>query len=66
MAKKTYVLDTSALITGVEIKNIKYDETYNTINCELIITSWHEDPAVSAFRYQLTRVDKEIDRALMN
>ena len=56
----------SKLITGVEIKNIKYDETYNTINCELIITSWHEDPEVLTFRHQLGRVNKEIDRVLMN
>ena len=56
----------SKLIDGVEIRNINYDDKNNTINGELIITSWHEDPAVSAFRYQLTRVDKEIDRALMN
>ena len=56
----------SKLITGVEIKNIKYDETYNTINGELIITSWNEDPDVLSFRHQLVRVNKEIERVLMN
>jgi hypothetical protein len=56
----------SKLIDGVEIRNINYDDKNNTINGELIITSWHEDPEVLTFRHQLGRVNKEIDRVLMN
>lgn len=56
----------SKLITGIEINNINYNDKNKTINGELIITSWNEDPDVLSFRHKLGRVDKELNRALMN
>ena len=55
-----------SLITNIEIDNINYYNTYNTIEGELLITSWCEDPDLFSFTDQLKTVDKELDKVLLN
>ena len=37
------IVDTN-LINNIEVDNITFDERYNEIAGDIIITSWHEDP----------------------
>jgi hypothetical protein len=63
-----YIIEThvgSNLITNIEIENIIFDEKYNEISGDLIITSWHEDPDLLEFTQQLRRVDNELDKVLL-
>jgi hypothetical protein len=55
-----------SLITNIEIDNINYYNTHNTIEGELLITSWCEDPDLFSFTDQLKTVDKELDKVLLN
>ena len=56
----------SNLITEIEIENINYNNTHNSIDGELLITSWCEDPDLFSFTNQLKLVDKELDTILLN
>jgi hypothetical protein len=58
------MVDTN-LITNIEIENIKFDQKYNEISAELVITSWNEDPDLFMLIEQLKRVDKELDKVLL-
>ena len=67
--KMVYILEThvgSNLITNIEIENIMFDEKYNEISGDLIITSWCEDPDILEFIRTLKMVDKEIEKVLLN
>ena len=55
-----------SLITNIEIGNINYYNTHNSIEGELLITSWCEDPDLFSFTDQLKTVDKELDKVLLN
>ena len=55
-----------SLITNIEIGNINYYNPNNTIEGELLITSWCEDPDLFSFTDQLKTVDKELDKVLLN
>lgn len=59
------MVDTN-LITNIEIENIRYDQKYNEISGDLLITSWCEDPDLLMLINQLKRVDKELDKVLLN
>ena len=59
------IVDTN-LINGVEVQNITFDGRYNEIAGDIIITSWHEDPDLFEFTQQLRRIDKELDKVLLN
>ena len=54
------------LITNIEIGNINYYNIHNTIEGELLITSWCEDPDLFSFTDQLKTVDKELNKILLN
>ena len=54
------------LIKNIEIGNINYYNTHNSIEGELLITSWCEDPDLFSFTDQLKTVDKELDKVLLN
>jgi len=54
------------LINGVEVENITFDERYTEIAGDIILTSWHEDPDLIEFTLQLRRIDKELDKVLLN
>ena len=56
----------SNLITNVEIENITFDHRYTEITGDIIVTSWCEDPDLIMFTEQLRRVDKEMDKVLLN
>jgi hypothetical protein len=56
----------SNLITEIEIESINYNNRHNSINGELLITSWCEDPDLFEFTNQLKLVDKELDTVLLN
>ena len=56
----------SNLITNVEIENITFDHRYTEITGDIIVTSWCEDLDIIMFTEQLRRVDKEIDKVLLN
>ena len=56
----------SNLFTEIEIGNINYNNTHNSIDGELLITSWCEDPDLLSFTNQLKLVDKELDTVLLN
>jgi len=56
----------SNLFTEIEIENINYNNTHNSIDGELLITSWCEDPDLLSFTNQLKLVDKELDTILLN
>jgi hypothetical protein len=56
----------SNLFTEIEIGNINYNNTHNSIDGELLITSWCEDPDLLSFTNQLKLVDKELDTILLN
>lgn len=58
------IVDTN-LINGVEVQNITFDERYNEIAGDIIITSWHEDPDLFEFTQQLRRIDGELDKVLL-
>ncbi len=47
-----------SLITNIEIGNINYYNVHNSIEGELLITSWCEDPDLFSFTDQLKTVDK--------
>jgi hypothetical protein len=67
--KMVYIIEThveSNLITNIEIENIMFDEKYNEISGDLIITSWCEDPDILEFIRTLKMVDKEIEKVLLN
>jgi hypothetical protein len=67
--KMVYIIEThvgSNLITNIEIENIIFDEKYNEISGDLIITSWCEDPDIIEFIRTLKMVDKEIEKVLLN
>lgn len=67
--KMVYIIEThvgSNLITNIEIENIIFDEKYNEISGDLIITSWCEDPDILEFIRTLKMVDKEIEKVLLN
>jgi len=55
-----------SLITNIEIGNINYYNSHNSIEGELLITSWCEDPDLFSFTDQLKTVDKELDKVLLN
>jgi hypothetical protein len=55
-----------SLITNIEIGNINYYNAHNSIEGELLITSWCEDPDLFSFTDQLKTVDKELDKVLLN
>ena len=59
------IVDTN-IINGVEVQNITFDGRYNEIAGDIIITSWHEDPDLFEFTQQLRRIDKELDKVLLN
>ena len=59
------IVDTN-LINGVEVQNITFDGRYNEIAGDIILTSWHEDPDLFEFTQQLRRIDKELDKVLLN
>lgn len=59
------LVDTN-LITNVEIGNIIFDQKYLEVAGDIIITSWCEDPDIIMFTDQLKRVDKEMDKVLLN
>lgn len=54
------------LITDISLENVKYDQKYNEISGDLLITSWCEDPDLFMYIEQLKRVDKELDKVLLN
>ena len=56
----------SNLITEIEIENINYNNSHNSIIGDLLITSWCEDPDLFSFTDQLKLVDKELDKVLLN
>jgi len=56
----------SNLFTEIEIGNIIYNSRDNTIDGELLIMSWCEDPDLFEFTNQLKRVDNELDKVLLN
>jgi hypothetical protein len=56
----------SNLITEIEIESINYNNRHNSINGELLITSWCEDPDLFEFTNQLKLVGKELDTVLLN
>jgi hypothetical protein len=58
------IVDTN-LINGVEVQNITFDERYNEIAGDLLITSWNEDPDLLEFTQQLRRIDNELDKVLL-
>jgi hypothetical protein len=63
-----YIIESIAdtnFINGVEVNNITFDEKYNEIAGDLIITSWNEDPDLFEFTNQLKIVDKELDKVLL-
>jgi hypothetical protein len=67
--KMVYIIEThvgSNLITNIEIENIIFDEKYNEISGDLIITSWCEDPDIVEFTNTLKMADKEIEKVLSN
>ena len=67
--KMVYIIEThvgSNLITNIEIENIIFDEKYNEISGDLIITSWCEDPDILEFTRMLKLVDDEIEKVLLN
>ena len=53
------------LINEVEVENITFDERYNEIAGDIILTSWHEDPDLIEFTLQLRRIDAELDKVLL-
>ena len=59
------IVDTN-LINGVEVQNITFDGRYNEIAGDIILTSYHEDPDLFEFTQQLRRIDKELDKVLLN
>ena len=56
----------SNLITEIEIENINYNNSHNSISGDLLITSWCEDPDLFEFTNQMKLVDKELDTVLLN
>ena len=56
----------SNLFTEIEIGSINYNNNHNSIDGELLITSWCEDPDLLSFTNQLKLVDKELDTVLLN
>jgi hypothetical protein len=56
----------SNLFTEIEIGSIDYNNSHNSIDGELLITSWCEDPDLLSFTNQLKLVDKELDTILLN
>ena len=59
------IVDTN-IINGVEVQNITFDGRYNEIAGDIILTSYHEDPDLFEFTQQLRRIDKELDKVLLN
>ncbi len=63
-----YIIESNVdtnLINGVEVQNITFDERYNEIAGDLLITSWNEDPDLFEFTQQLRRIDNELDKVLL-
>lgn len=58
------IVDTN-IINGVEVENITFDERYNEVTGDLVITSWNEDPDLYEFTQQLRRIDNELDKVLL-
>ena len=58
------IVDTN-LITNVEIENIRFNQKYNEISADLVITSWNEDIDLFMLIEQLKKVDKELDKVLL-
>jgi len=56
----------SNLFTEIEIGSIDYNNSHNSIDGELLITSWCEDPDLFSFTNQLKLVDKELGAVLLN
>jgi hypothetical protein len=56
----------SNLFTEIEIGSINYNNNHNSIDGELLITSWCDDPDLFSFTNQLKLVDKELDTVLLN
>ena len=56
----------SNLFTEIEIGSINYNNSHNSIDGELLIISWCEDPDLFSFTDQLKTVDKELDKVLLN
>ena len=54
------------IINGIEVQNITFDGRYNEIAGDIILTSYHEDPDLFEFTQQLRRIDKELDKVLLN
>ena len=56
----------SNLFTEIEIGSINYNNNHNSIDGELLIISWCDDPDLFSFTNQLKLVDKELDTVLLN
>ena len=56
----------SNLITEIEIENINYNNSHNSLSGDLLITSWCEDPDLFEFTNQMKLVDKELDKVILN
>lgn len=56
----------SNLITEIEIENINYNNSHNSLSGDLLITSWCEDPDLFEFTNQMKLIDKELDKVILN
>ena len=68
VTKMGWILEThvdSNLVTNIEFENVKFDEKYEEISGDIVITSWHEDPDLFEFTQQLRKIDGELDKVLL-
>ena len=56
----------SKFIESLELGDVYISDRYNTIECNIQVMGWCEDPDLLQFTNQLKEVDEEMDKVLLN